>query len=107
MRLVDKHMAIGTATLVCLAENARKNKYNRQLSSEGIKSLDPDGSHILSYHFLHGHRAGSPCEEHVRTVWLSKMKGSVLPATIVIDIDMQTWERLEKSFSKNTSTIGE
>ena len=90
----SQHVTINTDVLLQLKANAEKNDYNRQLRDEVKDDIDPDGQHVLRYHFMHNHRAGSPCESHVRTVWMAKMKGQFLPAPLMIDIDMDTWLNL-------------
>lgn len=74
-----------TLTLCELADAARQNNYNRQLSQEAINDLDPEGIHICQLELPHEHRAGESCEMHIRGMWMAKMKGTMEPVTLFID----------------------
>jgi len=62
-------------------------KYNRIVNDEYLDQL-PDQFYVPWFVMLHEHRAGKPCEPHVRCIFNHE------GATFAIDVEMGCWEML-------------
>lgn len=61
--------------------------YNRATKEEFLETL-PEGFYAPKYTLLHEHKAGKPCEQHVRCVF--PYEGDYF----FIDVEMPIWEQL-------------
>lgn len=94
-----------TPTLLTLARNARRHKFNRQLPLEALeRHLDPDGRHVVSI-ALWGHNLDrTPINLHHRCQVLAKVKDSPDPMTLWLDLTDQDWRDLEPA--ERTDSVG-
>ena len=73
-----------SAGLLYLAENARGR--NRSVHEDRLaQGIDPDGTHVLVMQFPHN-------DVEMRTQWVCKMKGTLRPAEIWLDVDFDALE---------------
>ena len=75
----------GTPELRILARNGREAGYNRQLPTEIIETLDPEGIHVIEPLMVHEHAAGEPTEPHLRCQIYMKEQDSIQPRLAVVD----------------------
>jgi hypothetical protein len=55
---------------------AIKRGYNRYLSKDFLDGLPDEFKYPLSFHFTHEHKAGKPCERHIRTGFVYDADGN-------------------------------
>ena len=72
------YSVIDTPSLLELNENAVKAQFNRSLTDEFIKSLDPDGFHLVINSMLHN-------DTEMRIEILCKQNGSDQPVEVWLD----------------------
>jgi len=67
-----------TAGIMTIEHVAAEMDLNRRISDEGLKALDPEGTHVLHPFMIHRYAQGQPVGAHMRChVWL-KVKGQTL-----------------------------
>ena len=52
------------------------------------QAVDPDGTHVLGMQFLHN-------DVEMRTQWFCKMKGTLRPTEIWLDVDFDTLDKVK------------
>lgn len=72
---------------------AHRQNYNRQLSQEGLRQLDPKGIHLAWVLMLHEHAQGKLVPPHYRCKVLLKLRDQDLPAEVLLDTPMQNFDR--------------
>lgn len=72
----------GIINLVLNASGRNRSVYE----DEFIQAVDPDGTHVLLMQFPHN-------DVEVRTKWACKMKGTLRPADIWLDVDYEVLNR--------------
>lgn len=83
-----------TDDLAYLIHAAKRHNLNRQASVGFIKELDPNGNHVLSL-MLYGHNMDVPGTLlHHRVQVLCKVKGEIMPMTLMLDVLDSDWGRL-------------
>lgn len=82
-------------------------KYNRTLPDELIASLPDDTFFPIIFTLLHEHKAGQPCEPHMRCIILTpKVKGH--RQQLILDMEMGIFDRLpEVEVPENNSEPAE
>ena len=81
------YTVLTTPDLEQIANDAIGAQTNRGLNQEGIRALDPDGVHVVKFHFLHN-------DSEVRAEILCKVIGQDEPVTIWQDIDLAQFNQL-------------
>ena len=76
-----------TPDLEQIANDAIGAQTNRGLTQEGIRALDPDGAHVVRFHFLHN-------DSEVRAEILCKFLGEEEPVVIWQDMDLGSFLEL-------------
>lgn len=66
---------------------AVEREYNRAVTDEFLKKLDPDGWNMCTQPLLHTWKHFEPCEAHVRGLWLCKLRFEKKPVEVFIDMD--------------------
>jgi hypothetical protein len=79
---------ITTELLVEANRLAVKRSYNRSLTPEFMKTLDPVGIHLIRWAFPHNDGEEFRCEI------LCKQKGTMEPAAVFIDVDPDLFDGL-------------
>lgn len=82
-----KTTILTTPDLEQIANDAIGAQTNRGLNQEGIRALDPDGIHVVRFHFLHN-------DTEVRAEILCKVIGQDEPMVIWQDIDLAQFSQL-------------
>ena len=82
-----KTTILTTPDLEQIANDAIGAQTNRGLNQEGIRALDPDGIHVVRFHFLHN-------DTEVRAEILCKVIGQDEPMVIWQDIDLAQFNQL-------------
>lgn len=85
---------VTTEVLKHLAQKAEKQGYNRQVTDEFLRDLDPDGFHIVSQVLLHEHAAGVQVAPHARCSVLAKAQGQDEPVEVFLDIPIDLFDLL-------------
>ena len=98
---VKRRLVVSTTSgLIRMAIWAMENKMNRHIPLEKLREfrgkVDEKGIHLCIASFPHNHRMGEPIAEHIRSMWLCKMKDSDIPTEVTLDIDVDL-------FTSNTS----
>ena len=83
-----------TRDLMAANQRSRMRGYNRNLGSDTLARLDPDGFHFLESAFMHDHADQKPTEPHVRVKWLLKMRNRTEPRDALIDMTVEDYGRL-------------
>jgi hypothetical protein len=83
MSKLEKVKEADTITLCELADEAREHDFDRQLNTDIIDALDPEGIHVLFFADPLERNGGSV---YFRTTWMLKVKGRVESAKAVLDI---------------------
>ena len=74
-----KATVTNTAGIMYLVLNASGR--NRSVYEDSfVQAVDPDGTHVLLMQFLHN-------DVEMRTLWSCKMKGTLRPAEIWLDVE--------------------
>ena len=81
------YTVLTTPDLEQIANDAIEAQTNRGLNQEGIRALDPDGVHVVKFHFLHN-------DTEVRAEILCKVIGQDEPVTIWQDMDLRQFLQL-------------
>jgi hypothetical protein len=68
-------------------------KYNRTLPDEVIDALPDDKFFPITFTLLHEHRAGVPCEPHVRCI-IAVPQIENVGRQLILDMEMGTYELL-------------
>jgi len=79
-----------------MSQWAMVNDMNRQLEPTIEDAIDPNGTHICTTVIFHNHRAGIKVDPHLRTGWMVKIKETMEPAQLWIDV-------CPKLFSQHTT----
>lgn len=66
---------------------AVEREYNRAVTDEFLRKLDPDAWNVCTKPFLHTWKHFEPCEAHVRALWLCKLRFQKEPEEVFIDMD--------------------
>lgn len=69
--------------------------YNRTLSDEFFRQLDPDGLSVVYILMTHEHAQGYSVPPHYRCRVLAKMKDTMDPAMVTLDMDVHMYDRLK------------
>ena len=98
MIILDKHnlRTITKDQLVSIAAVAEAREYNRQLSMQGLRDVDPVYVGLVSPVLIHEHAQGIKVEPHWRCDCLLKFKGDEEPISVMLDIPMDMFEELER-----------
>ena len=87
-------MKIVTSKVLTDVNTQSKNyKFNRTLSNEFIKHLDPEGLNVLNI-VIFGHNEDFAEIHHHRCQVLAKFENSVEPVEVFLDIASDTYNRL-------------
>jgi hypothetical protein len=84
---------ITTDELTLLNRDAVRAGYNRSVTDEFIHMLDPDGVHVVEFHFLHERRD----DVQVRVMLLCKVKGTMTPVRATVDLHPDAFNRLRQT----------
>jgi hypothetical protein len=76
-----------TDQLARINHRANELQLNRALSEYGCENLDPDGIHVMWFSMIHN-------DDHMRTCWLLKMRGTNEPVNGDIDMTFDDYESL-------------
>lgn len=77
-----------TKTFMNLAKQAEKERRNHHLSVRMLeRSIDPEGTHVVSFSMMHN-------DTGVRTQWLLKMKDSLVPSDVWLDLSFSEFNSL-------------
>lgn len=80
-----------TDLLVSNNQIAKNRRFNHLLRKDDIERLDPDGYHVIEFNMLHDKgRSGSS----VRCLVLLKVKGTMAPQAVLIDIVPEIYNEL-------------
>lgn len=82
-----------TKTLKVLAKQAVAYKFNRGVTDEYLRRLDPDGLHVINI-VLALHNGDFAEIAHHRCTVLSKFKGSDEPVEVYLDIAVRDYDQL-------------
>jgi hypothetical protein len=77
-----------TELLVAANVTAVKRNYNRSLTQEFLKTLDPDGLHLIRFAMPHNDGEEFRCEI------LCKQEDTIEPAAVFLDVDPDLFDRL-------------
>ena len=104
---IKKHTftIMDTPTLIRANENAVKLNQNRSVTDEFITMLDPDGTHVITFHMLHTNFEGT---DGIRCHIYCKVKGRDEPVAVWIDVTVEEFNTLPTSAqmkSKRTSLL--
>lgn len=97
---MEKYRWADTDLLCEMADDARVRDLNRQLDRETIDALDPTGTHIMTLTMPHEHRAGEPYDLHFRTIWMLKVKDSMEPVRVSLDIMPDNFEKIREDWGE-------
>ena len=87
-------MKVITAKVLTDVNTQSKNyKFNRTLSDEFFKQLDPEGLNLVMV-ALFGHNGDVADIFHHRCRVMAKMKNTKEPLEVLLDIEARTYERL-------------
>lgn len=86
-----------TAHIRTMNRHAKKNNYNRQLSAQAMRKLDPDGLHIVKVFIVHEHAAGVSVEAHYRCRVHLKFKDSMEPRVAWLDVTIADYDKLAEA----------
>ena len=88
---------INTPTLAALAEIGARKNLNRQLDPRSVGAADPEGLHLL--HVILPYHNGIAAKQgpHHRCEVLIKRPNTTDPATAVIDVPVEQFDRLTKA----------
>ena len=77
-----------TPLFLALAQDADKHKRNRRVKTEKlVDALDPDGTHVIAMAMLHN-------DVEMRCVWLLKMKDTMVPTEVELDVSLKNYHIL-------------
>jgi hypothetical protein len=93
---------VGTAQFIEISRRSIEQGYNRLPTDEFLDSLDPEGTHILTFSMPHEHAAGVEVAPHMRTLWLAKMKDMEKGVDITLDMTLDDFDSLT-TLRKNES----
>ena len=79
----SRNTVLTTALLKEVHDESVKRDFNRLLSDEFFENIDPEGIHLVTLAMPHGDA------DHVRVVFLAKMRDDDEPVTVTIDM---TWD---------------
>jgi len=86
--------ACNTEDLLTLCHRAIRNRFNRQLNVADIRTVDPDGIHLVSV-ALPFHNLDNAAIPHHRCTLYLKVKGSTEPLEgMLLDVAVKDFERL-------------
>lgn len=92
--------ATNTVGLLALAADAKKHRTNRQATPRLVDDIDPDGTHILVFSMIHN-------DVEFRTLWMVKMRGSMEPLQIFLDVTFEAFTAFTTEIPNTTSrTVG-
>ena len=83
MKMAAVTNTLGIAHLVSNASGRNRSAYE----DEFMQAVDPDGTHVLLTQFLHN-------GVEMRTKWSCKMKGTLRPADIWLDVDFNALDKV-------------
>ena len=87
-------MKVITAKVLTDVNTQSKNyRFNRTLTNEFINTLDPDGFNLVMI-ALFGHNGDVADILHHRCRVMAKVKDSMEPVEVLLDIEAKTYERL-------------
>jgi hypothetical protein len=69
-------------------------KYNRAVPDEVIDALPDDKFYPISFAMVHEHRAGKPCEPHMRCIFLTPNRDTGDMQHLIIDVEMGLYDLL-------------
>jgi hypothetical protein len=78
-----KNTVMTTALLAEVNQESARRDFNRLLSDQFFEDVDPEGIHLITLAMPHGDA------DHVRVVFLAKMRNEKDPVTVTIDM---TWD---------------
>jgi hypothetical protein len=80
---------------LALARDAEKMGFNRQAHFENLYDMmDSNGTNIMIFSMLHEHIAGCKVDPHMRTMWYVKLKDTMEPATVFLDMTFAMFDTL-------------
>jgi hypothetical protein len=87
------HTTCDSVQLVVMAMRARELNTNRQGNVDWLKeNLDPDGTHVCEMAFPHSEHEKERLD--MRAKWLCKVKNTMKPHVLWIDIPMEEYSKL-------------
>jgi hypothetical protein len=70
------------------AYEAERSKRNRRFNTRRLENeIDPDGIQLVVFHMIHN-------DVEMRTEWLVKMKGTMTPTRLWLDMSFKNWDIL-------------
>lgn len=80
-----------------IAANAAELDYNRQVGSDIIHKLDPEGRSLLTAMMIHEHAHFEKVDPHMRAVAYLKVSNTNEPVKVIIDVPMTDWDALPEA----------
>jgi len=86
-----------TSGLLAMCKDADMHQRNRRVKTDKLsEEIDPDGIHILKLKFIHnGHE--------FRTMWMVKMKNTLRPQDIMVDVGFDVFSNNIEFIDEKTS----
>ena len=83
---------VSTQDLTTLNNNAITKGYNRAVTDEAIAKLDPNGTHVVAYAFIHN-------GDHYRVHFYTKFLGKEEPVGLWIDVSFDDYDQYVKTLN--------
>lgn len=83
-----------TTHFIEISRHSIEKEYNRLPTDALLDALDPEGTHVLTFHMPHEHAAGVRVDPHMRTIWLVKLDGEEKPVEVTLDMTLDHFESL-------------
>jgi hypothetical protein len=80
---------------LAIARAGEKEDFNRQVNWELLDDqMDPKGTNICVFTMVHEHKHGYRVDPHLRTRWLLKLRGTMEPAEVFLDMSFDHFNGL-------------
>jgi hypothetical protein len=90
---------------IALARDAQRQEFNRQVNVDRcIDDMDNDGINLIWFSMIHEHKAGVLVDPHMRTIWYVKLKNTMEPAQLALDMTMENFYALPQLNSEEIGT---
>jgi hypothetical protein len=93
------YIIVNTIVLKKLVNLSIENKFNRQIDDEFFNYIDPYGNHVVNFYLDHKYKGGKKTDSHKRVCFLVKMKDSMMPETILLDMTNEDFNWIKDMFS--------
>lgn len=87
----DTKIKVANAEMI---RKANTPSYNRSLSRQVLKSLDPEGINLVWIAIIHEHAAGRRVDPHYRCWVLLRVVGQEKPLRAMMDMEMQRYDKM-------------